>query len=266
MVPIRQDKKDVVGRNHLSTQSLQLLDDLAAVVGRVIDQVLKNLGRTHLECLTAWRRQRQLLSQPVFIQLRHPAGKPLIDLTEKSQSLSRILAWKTVTPLVSQQAIQPDIESPEEVVRRSQEILERAAHFPGPVVLWNRFQHADEFRVGPMEITPEREKICSQHPAIIAQGFQASRLDASYLTPLLDMRPTLRNQLSASGERFARHLSADLYFVDWLESQGHSYDVITEHDLDREGTELLAPYRVVVTGSHPEYTSQQMLDGLESHE
>jgi N,N-dimethylformamidase len=29
--------------------------------------------------------------------------------------------------------------------------------------------------------------------------------------------------------------------------------VITEEDLHREGLKLLAPYRVVLTGSHPEY-------------
>ncbi len=88
---------------------------------------------------------------------------------------------------------------------------------------------------------------------------------ASHLTPLLDLRPTLAKERSTTEEPFARHLSADLYFVDWMESQGYEYDVITDHDLDSEGAELLAPYKVVVTGSHPEYTSERMLDGLESY-
>jgi len=53
------------------------------------------------------------------------------------------------------------------------------------------------------------------------------------------MRPTLRKELSATSELFARHLDADLYLVDWVEAQGLANDVITEHDLDREGAELL---------------------------
>jgi N,N-dimethylformamidase len=39
--------------------------------------------------------------------------------------------------------------------------------------------------------------------------------------------------------------------------------VITDEDLDREGLALLRRYRVVVTGSHPEYHSTRMLDAIE---
>jgi N,N-dimethylformamidase len=88
---------------------------------------------------------------------------------------------------------------------------------------------------------------------------------ASHLTPLLDLRPSLAKERSVTREPFARHLSADLYLVDWMEAQGYEYDVITDHDLDLEGEELLAPYKVVISGSHPEYTSGRMLDGLESY-
>ena len=38
--------------------------------------------------------------------------------------------------------------------------------------------------------------------------------------------------------------------------------MITDEDLHWEGTGLLSPYRVIVTGSHPEYWSEQMLDAL----
>ena len=88
---------------------------------------------------------------------------------------------------------------------------------------------------------------------------------ASRRMPLLDMRPKLAKERSTTGKPFARHLSADLYFVDWMEAQGHAYDVITDDDLAREGAELLAPYKVVVTGSHPQYTSENMLDALETY-
>ena len=59
--------------------------------------------------------------------------------------------------------------------------------------------------------------------------------------------------------------AADLFVVDWLDQSGLDYDVITDDDLHREGIELLAPYRVVVTGSHPEYDSLEMLDALDAY-
>ena len=42
------------------------------------------------------------------------------------------------------------------------------------------------------------------------------------------------------------------------------YDVVTDHDLHREGVALLAPYKVVLTGTHPEYHTEHTLDALQS--
>ncbi len=61
------------------------------------------------------------------------------------------------------------------------------------------------------------------------------------------------------------NFAADLFVVDWLERTGLGYDVITDDDLHREGLKLLEPYRVVVTGSHPEYDSLEMLDALDAY-
>ncbi len=61
------------------------------------------------------------------------------------------------------------------------------------------------------------------------------------------------------------NFAADLFVIDWLERTGVGYDVVTDDDLHREGAALLAPYRVVVTGSHPEYASLEMLDALDAH-
>ena len=88
---------------------------------------------------------------------------------------------------------------------------------------------------------------------------------ASRLRPLADIRPKIAIQSSTAGEPFPRHFSADLYLVDWMEARGHDYDVITDEDLHLEGAALLDPYNVVVTGSHPEYWSQQMLDALQRY-
>src|SRR5260370_39970994 len=43
------------------------------------------------------------------------------------------------------------------------------------------------------------------------------------------------------------------------------YDVITDEDLDDEGVAILAPYRAVLTGSHPEYHTLRTLDALQAY-
>ncbi|MFZ0037920.1 MAG: LamG domain-containing protein [Candidatus Acidiferrales bacterium] len=88
---------------------------------------------------------------------------------------------------------------------------------------------------------------------------------ASYLRPLLDLNPKYCSQHTIDGRLYPRHLCADLYLVDWMEAKGYQYDVITDEDLHLEGSELLAPYKVVITGSHPEYCSTQMLDGVTNY-
>jgi N,N-dimethylformamidase len=62
-----------------------------------------------------------------------------------------------------------------------------------------------------------------------------------------------------------RHLPSDLYLLDWLEQMGHRYDVITDEDLHAEGLQLLAPYRVVLTPTHPEYQSLRTMDALAAY-
>jgi N,N-dimethylformamidase len=60
-------------------------------------------------------------------------------------------------------------------------------------------------------------------------------------------------------------LGAELHLIDWLETKGFRYDVLTDHDLHREGAELLMRYSVVILGSHPEYWTAAMLDGFEAY-
>ncbi len=56
----------------------------------------------------------------------------------------------------------------------------------------------------------------------------------------------------------------DLMIVDWLTAQGYRFDVVTDDDIDREGLDALTPYRVVLTGSHPEYVTRREVDAFES--
>jgi N,N-dimethylformamidase len=59
--------------------------------------------------------------------------------------------------------------------------------------------------------------------------------------------------------------NADTHITDWLEESGIDYDVATDEDLHAEGAELLRHYRVVLTGTHPEYYSAAMLQGLHDY-
>ena len=88
---------------------------------------------------------------------------------------------------------------------------------------------------------------------------------SSRLRPILNMRPKYHMQGLAMGEGAPHQFNADLHLVDWLEAKGYQFDVATDEDLQLEGDELLAHYRVVLTGSHPEYWSGRMLAALESY-
>ena len=72
--------------------------------------------------------------------------------------------------------------------------------------------------------------------------------------PILNMRPDHPSLWQ---------MSADMHLVAWLEHEGIAYDVITDEDLHAEGISLLANYRCVMTGSHPEYYSTPMWDALD---
>jgi N,N-dimethylformamidase beta subunit-like protein len=80
----------------------------------------------------------------------------------------------------------------------------------------------------------------------------------SHLRPILNMRPKFRYRIWAAPPRFP----ADLYLIDWLDHYGIDVDVISDHDLHAEGSALLEPYSVVLSGTHPEYWTSRMLDGL----
>jgi N,N-dimethylformamidase len=87
---------------------------------------------------------------------------------------------------------------------------------------------------------------------------------SSRLRPILTMRPGYITFDDAKGSGL-RHFVADTHLLAWLEDKGFDYDVITDEDLDDEGLALLTPYRVLLTGSHPEYHTPHMLDAIEAY-
>ena len=87
---------------------------------------------------------------------------------------------------------------------------------------------------------------------------------SSMRRPILTMRPGFLTFNDARGSGL-RHFPADSHLTAWLEASGFAFDVITDHDLDREGIDLLRDYRVVITGSHPEYHTPRTLDALQQY-
>ena len=84
---------------------------------------------------------------------------------------------------------------------------------------------------------------------------------SSRLRPIMTLRPRYHTHILGCPHQ----LPADLHLIDWLEAKGHEYDVITDEDLHHEGLDLLTPYKTVLTGSHPEYWTGDMLSAVETY-
>src|SRR5262249_458930 len=126
--------------------------------------------------------------------------------------------------------------------------------------------------VGPPELFPYSDRSAHQTEyRYIAENrlrslydYHGDRTAASYAAwnrPLVKTRPTATGGGCCSPE----YLGADLYLIDWMEQKGHRYDCVADENLHAEGVDLLRPYRVVVTGTHPEYWSGPMLDALAAY-
>lgn len=82
----------------------------------------------------------------------------------------------------------------------------------------------------------------------------------SWRRPILNMRPRYRHEFGSVWQ-----FPADLHLVDWMHAQGIDVDIATDHDLAAEGEDLLSRYNVVVTGTHPEYYTREMIDAWEDY-
>ena len=81
---------------------------------------------------------------------------------------------------------------------------------------------------------------------------------SSRLRPITNMRPKIDTYNPWQ-------FMADTHLVDWLHVKGFTVDFLTDEDLHGEGAAALAPYKVVMTATHPEYYSLQMLNGLREY-
>ena len=84
---------------------------------------------------------------------------------------------------------------------------------------------------------------------------------ASHLRPLLNLKSgyITFGQTACSG---LRHFPADTHLFAWLHAKGYSYDIITDRELNDEGVEVIADYKVLTTVTHPEYHTRSILDSL----
>ncbi|MCC7280827.1 MAG: N,N-dimethylformamidase [Acetobacteraceae bacterium] len=86
---------------------------------------------------------------------------------------------------------------------------------------------------------------------------------ASMRRPMIDKRV---NQVQHAGieeyESGTYWLVADSYLLDLLDRKGIAVEVLTDHDLQAEGTAALAPYACVLTGQHPEYHTVETWDAI----
>ncbi|HUK08957.1 MAG TPA: N,N-dimethylformamidase beta subunit family domain-containing protein [Stellaceae bacterium] len=119
---------------------------------------------------------------------------------------------------------------------------------------------AFDLSMGALPTVDMTDILLARHPEFGSSTYDVHRDGsgvsyASARRPLFNFRPTGRFW----------NFAMDLSLIDWLESQGIVYDVITDHELHEKGAALLQPYRAVTTLSHPEYHSLEMLRAIESY-
>ena len=76
------------------------------------------------------------------------------------------------------------------------------------------------------------------------------------------MRPKYLHVLSPSLWQF----NADLHLVDWLYEKGYKVDILTDEDVHQQGASLLNKYKIVLTGHHPEYMSEQQMNAYHDYQ
>ena len=118
------------------------------------------------------------------------------------------------------------------------------------------FEGAD-FIATRSRLRPEHEYL-RHHPEVGRSTYE-KHTDGSGVMFSSRRRPVLQLRPGADGWNFTPDTDLNA-FLDHLRV-GH--DILADEDVHAEGIAALAPYRVIVTGTHPEYWSTRMLDALE---
>ncbi|WP_144097545.1 N,N-dimethylformamidase beta subunit family domain-containing protein [Croceicoccus sediminis] len=112
--------------------------------------------------------------------------------------------------------------------------------------------------VGPLERWAEGQRLLSPYDR---HGDNTGVAHAGLRRPLVNMRADYVHPLLQGPHQ----LSGDILILDWLRQIGQPVDIVTDFCLHERGADALAGYRCVMTGSHPEYVSEQVLDALAGH-
>ena len=106
-------------------------------------------------------------------------------------------------------------------------------------------------------LRPEHEYVRT-HPEL-GRSMYEKHTDGSGVMFSSRRRPVLNLRPGADGWNFTPDTDINAY----LEQTGIGHDIIADEDVHHDGFAALAPYRVIVTCSHPEYWSTEMLDALD---
>lgn len=92
-----------------------------------------------------------------------------------------------------------------------------------------------------------------------------SDLSGVSLTSSRRPRATLRDDYHYPLSNSPHLLPVDLQLLKFCGRHGLDVDLLTDHDLDAEGVAAIKQYQLLLTGSHPEYWSSNMMKGLETY-
>ena len=89
-------------------------------------------------------------------------------------------------------------------------------------------------------------------------GVYNNHIDGTYFAYGSRLRPDL--QMKPTG--YVYNFPADTHITAFLENEGIAYDIISDEQVDLEGTEVLNRYRTVISSTHHEYVTSEMIDGV----
>lgn len=111
-----------------------------------------------------------------------------------------------------------------------------------------------------VHMNDDDEVFLLEHPEV-GRSLYCFHADDSEVNYSSRLRPMIHIRPGAQAYNFV----ADTDIIDWLDHENTSFDVITDDLLHQEGLDLLKDYRVVLTGTHPEYYSKSMLDATQGY-
>lgn len=116
-------------------------------------------------------------------------------------------------------------------------------------------------RPGFEECTAPEDRYAAEHRLLSIYDRHSDGTGVCYAS-ILRPQTTIRPNISMPVARAPHGIGADLYLVDWLEERGTAYEIAADEDIHVDGLDLLSTYRVVITGTHPEYWTEQMMAAL----